>query len=117
MPYASNRIYCDADSHIMETVDWVAKHADPGIRAKIPPLNLSKSGTKSYDFIHEAVETQKRRASEGVVPSNVVKGVKGWNAPGAFDATERRRALDDLGFSRQLVFSTFSGAQYLEHAD
>lgn len=117
MPYAANRIYCDADSHIMETVDWVASHADPAIRDKIPPLNLAKSGTKSYDFIHQAVETQKQRAVDGVVPSNVVKGVKGWNAPGAFDAAERRRALDDLGFSRQLVFSTFSGGQYLEHAD
>src|ERR1051325_2416421 len=103
MPYANNRVYCDADSHIMETLDWVVKYADPRIREKIPPLNLSKSGTKSYDFIEQAVETQKQRARDGVLPSNVVKGVKGWNAPGAFDAAERGRALDDLGFSRQLV--------------
>src|SRR5262249_10768647 len=75
------------------------------------------SGTKSFDFINDAVAKQKQRASEGVTPADVVKGVKGWLAPGAFDGAERKRALDDLGFSRQLVFSTFSAGQYLSHPD
>ena len=30
---------------------------------------------------------------------------------------ERKKAMDDLGFSRQLVFSTFSAGQYLSHPD
>lgn len=34
MTYAANRLYCDADSHIMETRDWVAQFADPGVRVK-----------------------------------------------------------------------------------
>ena len=33
---------------------------------------------------------------------------KGWEALGAFDPDERRRALDLLGFSSQLVFTTFA---------
>lgn len=117
MPYAANREYCDADSHIMETVDWIARHADARILPKLPPLNLSKSSAKSYDFIHEEVAKQQERAAQGVQPHDVVHGLKGWRAPGAFDAAERRAALDDLGFKRQLVFSTFSAGQYIRHDD
>jgi predicted TIM-barrel fold metal-dependent hydrolase len=117
MPYAEHRTYCDADSHIMETLDWVSRLADPEIRAKLPKLNLSKSGTKSFDFIVDAVAQQRSRAERGEQPRDVVHGTKGWNAYGAFDPKERSRALDDLGFSRQLVFSTFSSGQYLHHVD
>src|SRR5260370_31209118 len=38
---------------------------------------------------------------------------KGWHAYGAFDASERSRALDLLGFDKQLVFSTFAPTQFL----
>src|SRR5580658_2285248 len=117
MPYAQNRTYCDADSHIMETVDWVSRHADPDVRAKLPEMSLVKSATATFDFINEAAENQKGRARRGEVLTDVVHGTKGWNAYGAFDPDERKGALDDLGFSAQLVFSTFSGGQYLGHAD
>jgi predicted TIM-barrel fold metal-dependent hydrolase len=117
MPYAQNRTYCDADSHIMETVDWVSRHADPAVRAVLPEMSLIKSANATFDFINEAVATQKARAQKGEVATDVVHGPKGWNAYGAFDPAERARALDDLGFSRQLVFSTFSGGQYLHHPD
>jgi uncharacterized protein len=117
MTYAADRVYCDADSHIMETKDWIAKFVDPAIAAKLPQMSLLKSGTKSFDIINEAVELQKERAALGIGAVDVVRGVKGWNAPGAFDAMERTAALDDLGFSRQLVFSTFSATQYLHHED
>jgi uncharacterized protein len=117
MTYAVGRLYCDADSHILETKDWVANFADPGLLPKLPEMSLLKSGTKSFDLIHEAVVRQKERAALGTAATDVVKGVKGWNAPGAFDAEERSAALDDLGFKRQLVFSTFSATQYLHHDD
>ena len=32
MPYAEGRIYNDADSHLMETHDWLTPYADPQIR-------------------------------------------------------------------------------------
>src|SRR6202008_1738408 len=51
------------------------------------------------------------------IDHNVGSGPKGWQAYGAFDASERRRALDDLGFAKQLVFSTFSATQYLSSDD
>ena len=37
---------------------------------------------------------------------------KGWSGLGAFDAGERSRALDLLGFESQLVFSTFAAGQF-----
>jgi uncharacterized protein len=117
MTYAANRFCCDADSHIMETRDWVANFADPLVRARLPEMSLLKSGTKSFAIIHDAVAKQRERAVRGAPAVDVVKGQKGWSAPGAFDAVERRAALDDLGFQRQLVFSTFSATQYLHHDD
>src|SRR5258706_10273742 len=117
MTYATDRPYCDADSHIMETKDWIADFTDKELLSKLPEMRLLKSGTKSFDIINDAVVKQKERATQGAVPSDVVKGLKGWNAPGAFDAAERRKALDDLGFKKQLVFSTFSSSQYLHHDD
>jgi len=117
MTYATDRPYCDADSHIMETRDWIANFADREILAKLPQMSLLKSGTKSFEVINDAVVKQKQRAALGTAAINVVKGLKGWNAPGAFDAAERRAALDDLGFNQQLVFSTFSATQYLHHED
>jgi uncharacterized protein len=117
MTYAAGRLYCDADSHILETRDWIANFADPSLLPKLPEMSLVKSGTKSFQLIHEAEMKQKERAALGTAAVDVVKGVKGWNAPGAFDAKERAAALDDLGFKRQLVFSTFSATQYLHHDD
>jgi len=117
MTYATDRSYYDADSHIMETPDWIARFSDPGTLQKLPQMSLVKSGTKSFEVINEAVMAQKQRAVVGTPAHDVVKGPKGWQAPGAFDAVERAAALDDLGFKKQLVFSTFSSSQYLHHDD
>jgi uncharacterized protein len=117
LAYAANRRCCDADSHIMETVDWVARHADPAIREQLGVTALSKAGGATVEFIDKAVAKQKERAAAGDVRADVIRGTKGWGAYGAFDAAERAKALDDLGFDRQLVFSTFSGGQYLRQPD
>lgn len=117
MAYANQRVMLDADSHIMETPDWVSKHADPKIRDLLNPLALGKAGGATYQLIEKAMAQSASRNERGVEIKDVVKGHKGWSAPGAFDASERKKALDDLGFARQLVFSTFSAGQYLAHKD
>jgi len=101
----------------METPGWIERHADPDIQKLLPPLGLSKAGTATYDSIERAIENSKKRAEKGTAIENVVAGAKGWAAPGAFDSAERSQALDDLGFSGQLVFSTFAAGQYLRHED
>ena len=116
MDYAG-RVCCDADSHIMETVDWVTRHADPAIRDRLAPMALGAAGNATLDFIRKAEARIADPERTAKIDHNVIAGPKGWGAFGAFDIAERRRALDDLGFSRQLVFSTFSGTQYLSSDD
>lgn len=117
MSYAGARVCYDADSHILETLDWVTRCADPGIRDRLPPLQLGAAGRASETFIADQVARVKDPVRTAEIDHNVVSGPKGWHAFGAFDADERRRALDDLGFAKQLVFSTFSATQYLSSSD
>ena len=42
--YAQGRTYFDADSHLMETSDWLVGYADPALRDKIRPLHLGGAG-------------------------------------------------------------------------
>lgn len=44
MPYAEGRIFHDADSHLMETQDWLVSYANPQIRERILPPNFNASG-------------------------------------------------------------------------
>ena len=37
MPYAEGRVFFDADSHLMETEDWLVHYADPNIRSASVP--------------------------------------------------------------------------------
>ncbi|MET0332877.1 MAG: amidohydrolase family protein [Rhizobacter sp.] len=118
MTYATaTRVIHDADAHIMETPNWVASYADASIRDRLKPLSLSKAGNSTIDYINKQVERTKDPVKTAEISTNVVAGPKGWSALGAFDRAERSRALDDLGFAKQLVFSTFAAGQYLSHED
>jgi uncharacterized protein len=108
MPYAQGRVYHDADSHIMESREWLALHADPKIRDRLKPMNRAMVGTASeklMDTMRDAIEHRRRdpRAMKQAEDELMVR--KYHHALGAFDPAERRRALDLLGFSSQLVFT------------
>jgi predicted TIM-barrel fold metal-dependent hydrolase len=117
MSYAGDRICCDADSHIMETFDWLSAHADPDIRDRLPGLKLGGAGKMAEKAIARAVEARSDAAKTAELRANIIGGAKGWAAYGAFDKDDRRRALDDLGFKRQLVFSTFAQTQFGSEKD
>jgi predicted TIM-barrel fold metal-dependent hydrolase len=110
MPYAEGRIFHDADSHLMETSDWLASYADPEVRDFLKPLQLGGAGK----FAEEAVAAADRRRADPDLQADpdTLMTAKGWSALGAFDQRERSRALDLLGFDRQLVFSTFASTQF-----
>ena len=44
MPYASGRVYHDADAHIMEPADWLIAHADPAFRDRMPRFRIGGIG-------------------------------------------------------------------------
>jgi predicted TIM-barrel fold metal-dependent hydrolase len=117
MPYAAGRVINDADSHIMESLDWLASHADPGVRDRLGSMRLEAGGSGAEKAIARALARQQDAAATAEIATNVVSGPKGWAAYGAIDPGERTRALDDLGFSRQLVFTTFAASQFMPATD
>src|SRR5205085_1462768 len=112
MPYAQGRTYLYADSHLMETSDWLVGYADPGLRDKIRPLYLGGAGAMAERAVADA-EARRGDEQAAVALEAALMKAKGWHALGAFDPAERSRALDLLGFEAQLVFSTFAASQFL----
>jgi hypothetical protein len=115
--YTRGRKCYDADSHIMETPDWLARHADPEIRDELPSFapqggEASEAGRAFLGTIEEAEKRRGDPEATRKLEENVIAGPKGWLAHGATDPTERRRTLDLLGFEKQLVFATFSVGQF-----
>lgn len=88
MPYADGRTYNDADSHIMETRDWLASYADPKIRNLIPPPNFAATG-KMAEAIGRMHGPDHWAAMN--LEANLMN-LKGWDAYGANDPAERTRA-------------------------
>ena len=117
MAYAQGRVINDADSHIMESLDWLPSYADKAIKDRLISMRLEAGGSGAAKAIEKALARQQDEAATLEIASNVVEGPKGWAAYGAMNPTERVRALDDLGFARQLVFTTFAGSQFMPSPD
>ncbi|HLM64228.1 MAG TPA: amidohydrolase family protein [Acidimicrobiales bacterium] len=112
MPYAAGRVYFDADSHIMELEDWLRSYVEPDLQERVGPLRLGAAGRLAADAVRQATD----RTADDVAAAGLedhLMDAKGWHALGAFDPVERSRALDLLGFDRQLVFTTFATSQFL----
>ena len=116
MPYAEGRTYYDADSHIMELPDWLGGYLADEMRDRIGPLQLGGAGRMAEAAVRQA-ETRRSDPEARAELEAGVLNAKGWSALGAFDPAERSRALDMLGFERQLVFPTFASSQFLGHED
>lgn len=111
MPYAGTRLCYDADSHLMELPDFLQEFADPETRDLVPEINVSSGGR--FDEAVAKFARDKRHdpadvAEQVALGDKLITGPKGYFALGAFNRDERRQALDQLGFRRQLVFSTFA---------
>ena len=79
MPYAQGRRYYDADSHVMETSDWLVTYADPDVRERIRPLYLGGAGKLADQAVREADE----RKAGVVALEDIESGLmtrKGWSA-------------------------------------
>ncbi|HXW82927.1 MAG TPA: amidohydrolase family protein [Candidatus Binataceae bacterium] len=115
MAYApSDRSYYDADSHIMELPDFLQRYADPELRHDIPAVSYSASLVTDEEVAeimarggHHTDEHVQNLLSLG---DRLIEQSKEIQALGAFDGRERSRALDLLGFKKQLVFATHSVA-------
>ncbi len=112
MTYAADRVLYDADSHIMELPTFLTDFADPHIRDALPPIDFgANSGLqRNLDTLvaqgGRHLEADVQKALE--MGDDILRGPKGYDAPGAFNAEERSRVLDLLGFRKQLVFASVS---------
>jgi predicted TIM-barrel fold metal-dependent hydrolase len=116
MPYAEGRVYYDADSHIMELPDWLSAYVEDEMRAEIGSLQLGAAGRLAEKAVADAAARGRDTATQARLEERLLDA-KGWGALGAFDPDERSRALDLLGFDRQLVFATFAASQFAAHDD
>jgi len=113
MPYApDNRPFYDADSHIMELPDFLQRYADPDLRDQMPAVSYSASLVTDEE-VAVIMSRGGRHSPEHVAEllnlgDRLIETSKEIQALGAFDGSERSRALDMLGFKRQLVFATHS---------
>ncbi len=118
MPYAEGRTYHDADSHVMETPDFLLPFADPEIRERMPLLHVGTTKPGEESFIEELRRRHRDPAWRADEADQILQR-KNWSATGSFLKEDRPRALDLLGFSSQLVFNTFANSLLLaaEHGD
>ena len=113
MTYApADRVYYDADSHIMELPDFLTKYADPKFRDQIPEVSYSASLVTDEEVAvimnQGGRHSDTHRAEMRNMGDTLIAQVKEIQALGAFDAADRSEAMDMLGFARQLVFATHS---------
>ncbi len=108
MSYAGARLIHDADSHLMELPDFLIAHAEVDLRDQLPDLTAALTGQFNPDRYAgrsgHPPEVVERLLALG---DDLTRGPKWHDALGAFSAAERSQALDLLGFSRQVVFSSF----------
>jgi predicted TIM-barrel fold metal-dependent hydrolase len=117
MPYVANRIVHDADSHLMELADCLDDFIDPKFRARYDGLPKLKAWPRDGKWVTVARAKQADPAFRSGAAENLLLR-KNYEALGAFDRADRPRALDLLGFSSQLVFTTWClGNFQLDDAD
>ena len=117
MTYAKDRTILDGDSHLMEPLDWLAGYADADTRAKLLQPDFSGGGDMNFDLVRNCWARRDDPEETARLAADVVQGPKGYFAFGSMDRGERRVALDQLGFSAQLVFSTFAPSQFKTSSD
>jgi uncharacterized protein len=122
MPYANGRTYLDADSHLMERPDFLRDFADAAVREKLPKINTDQHpDSLDWSGWQSAVEGTGHASAHVdamvAMGDTLIAGPKGYMALGAFNPDERGQALNQLGFQRQLVFSSYSPVQTLHEGD
>lgn len=108
MPYArdlmAGRIIHDADSHLMELPDCLDPYLDPKFRAAYNAL--PKLAKREEGYVETARANHADAAFRESGDANIMLR-KNYEAMGAFLKEDRPRALDQLGFASQLVFTTW----------
>ncbi len=94
MSYAAGRVINDADSHIMESLDWLASHADPAIRDRLGSMRLEAGGSGAEKSDPARARAAEGRVATAEIATGVVAGPKGL---GGVRGDRSRRADQGAG--------------------
>src|SRR5689334_25253781 len=83
MPYAEGRIYHDADSHVMETPDWLVPYADPPVRERMKPVFVAAVKPGEESMIDQARRRHRDPAERAAAEGEIMLR-KNWSALGSF---------------------------------
>jgi predicted TIM-barrel fold metal-dependent hydrolase len=101
--YVGSRQVIDVDSHLMEWPSFLADHAPSGLAGRLPPI---RGGLTGLD-LDTPGPTEQERAELVALGGDVIRrGPKWHRALGAMDPQDRSAALDQLGFERQVVYTS-----------
>lgn len=106
MSYASGRIIHDADSHLMEMEDCLDPYFERAMLARYHALPIYKHKCGDLAWAKTARAQHGDAAFRAGAAENLMLR-KNYEALGSFLPEDRPRALDELGFASQLVFTTF----------
>lgn len=116
MSYAADRTIHDADSHLMELADCLDAFMDTPTRQKYDALPKVKAWPRDGKWVTEARAKQSDQTFRQGAAENILLR-KNYEALGAFLKQDRPRALDELGFASQLVFTTWCLSNFnLDHS-
>ena len=118
MPYVEGQTIHDADSHIMEAPDFLDGHLEAAYRDRVDvrkwfggPTNLLRDPMNSLRRRHDDPGWRAESPEKIMLRKN-------YDALGSWRREDRPAALDQLGFSSQLVFTTwFLAVMDLEYRD
>ncbi|HEV7357113.1 MAG TPA: amidohydrolase family protein [Steroidobacteraceae bacterium] len=106
MPYVENRVVHDADSHLMELPDALDEFLEARFRARYDALPKLKKHPRDADYVGKARAQQNDPVFRKGADENILLR-KNYEALGSFKREDRPRALDQLGFASQLIFTTW----------
>jgi uncharacterized protein len=106
MPYVENRVVHDADSHLMELPDSLDDFLESKFRARYDRLPKLLKQPRDVEYAAHARLQHDDPVFRQAADENILLR-KNYQALGSFRREDRPRALDQLGFKSQLVFTTW----------
>lgn len=106
MPYVENRVIHDADAHLMELPDALDDFIEPRFRAAYDALPKLRQNPRDAAYARLARQQHDDPAFRAGAASQIMLR-KNYEALGAFRRADRPQALDHMGFTSQLVFTTW----------
>jgi uncharacterized protein len=116
MPYVENRVVHDADSHLMELPDALDEYLEARFRARYDALPKLTKLPRDAEYVqHARAQHDDAQFRKGADENILLR--KNYEALGSFRREDRPRALDQLGFTSQLIFTTWCLGNFdLDHS-